>query len=98
MTLWLSRAFPRIDELLGFVNAEGLSGHQFKIVAAHDSRGAELYHLVYTNEAPSSSPERRMVEADLMPVLGEGEGGDAGEAVEQAEAIIQAHDGEETPT
>lgn len=98
MALWLTRAFPRVADLVGFVNEQGFNAQQFKVVATTDAHGAGEFHLLYTEEAPSLSPEERMVEADLLPVLGEGEGGAAGEAVEQAEAIIQAHDGEEPPT
>lgn len=95
MTLWLTRPFPRIDEVVAFLNEQGLSAEQFKLVSGRDPRGAQVFHVVYTDEATPHPPSRRMVEADLLPVLGQGEGGAAGEAVEQAEAIIQAHDGED---
>ena len=98
MALWLTRMFPQIEELVGFVNGQDLSATQFKVVSGRDARGAPGFHLIYTEDGPLPAPEQRMVEADLLPVLGEGESGDAGEAVEQAEAIIQAHDGDETPT
>lgn len=98
MALWLTRTFPRIAELVDFVNEQGLDARQFKVVGASDPRGADLFHLLYTEEPVPAPPDQLMVEADLMPVLGEGEGGEAGVAVEQAEAIIQAHDGEETPS
>lgn len=95
MVLWLTQTFPRVTELVDFVNERGLAALQFKVVSARDARGAEEFYLLYTEEASPTSPAQQMVEADLLPVLGEGEGGAAGEAVEQAQAIIQAHEGEE---
>lgn len=95
MALWLSRSFPRIEELVAFVNVQELTSEQFKIVNGVEPRGAQVFFLVYTEEVPPHSGGERMLTAELMPAVAETAPSETGSAVEQAEQIIHDHEAEE---
>jgi hypothetical protein len=92
MALWLTQSFPRLEELVAFLNARNMASTQFKIVAGQDPRGAHLYYLVYTDEESPPSGGARHTAAELLPEPAEGNSIRAGTAVEQAEAIIHDHE------
>ncbi|HEV2109450.1 MAG TPA: hypothetical protein VGR16_14420 [Thermomicrobiales bacterium] len=96
MALWLSRSFPRIEDLVAFVNVQELASEQFKIVSGVEPRGAQVFFLIYTDEAPPHRGGARMLTAEVMPAAARTSPSETGSAVEQAEQIIHDHEVEES--
>lgn len=97
MALWLTQSFPRIEELVAFLNARNMTSEQFKVVAGQDPRGARVFFLLYTDDASPSPRGERRAAAGLVSRSAEPDPVGAGTAVEQAEAIIQEHEQEQKP-
>lgn len=92
MALWLTQSFPRLEELVAFLNTRNMVSTQFKIVTGQDPRGSQVYFLIYTDEASPASGGERQAAAELLTESAEGSSIGAGTAVEQAEAIIHEHE------
>ncbi len=76
-------SFATIELLVDFLNDRRLPADQFKVVAARDEDGNQVFHVLYT------APETVMAEVAVAQVgLEQTAAEDVEDAVDAAEAII----------